>query len=65
MNKAFILCLGSPKTGTTSLYNALGELPSVDFGLIKEYHVLDALYVKECRFSGEGLLGTNVKQKES
>ena len=50
MDKIFILCLGSPKTGTTSLYNALGEIPGVDFGLIKEYHVLDALYVKECRF---------------
>ena len=65
MEKIFILCLGSPKTGTTSLYNALGELPIVDFGLIKEYHVLDALYVKECRFFGEDILGTNVKPKES
>ena len=50
MSKVFILCLGSPKTGTTSLYDALGKLPSVDFGLIKEYHVLDALYIKECGF---------------
>ena len=46
--KTFILCVGAQKAGTTWLYNYLKEALNVDTGFSKEYHIWDAINVKEC-----------------
>ena len=44
----FILCVGAQKTGTSWLHKQLNSLSTVNFGLLKEYHIWDALYVVHC-----------------
>ncbi len=44
----FILCVGAQKTGTSWLFKQLSGLSEVDFGLLKEYHIWDALHVSHC-----------------
>jgi len=48
MKKTFLLGAGAQKSGTTWLHGFLSENKSVDFGRLKEYHIWDALYIKEC-----------------
>lgn len=43
--KVFVLGVGAQKAGTTWLHDYLSSLPGADFGLMKEYHVLDSLYL--------------------
>ncbi len=47
--KNFILGVGGQKCGTTWLYRQLNKSKNVNMGFDKEYHVFDALYLKECR----------------
>ena len=47
-NKTFVLGVGCQKGGTSWLNRYLRLHPSSQLGLMKEYHVFDALYVKEC-----------------
>jgi len=47
--KQFILGVGCQKGGTSWLYEQLKICNSVDMGLVKEYHVFDALYVPDCK----------------
>ncbi len=49
MKKKFFLGVGAQKTGTTWLHSYLSRYPNFDFGPTKEYHIWDALYIKECR----------------
>ena len=50
MNKQpiFILGLGAQKAGTSWLHKQLSRLSNVNFGVLKEYHIWDALYVGHC-----------------
>jgi hypothetical protein len=48
MKKTFFLGVGAQKAGTTWLHRYLSRYPNFDFGKTKEYHVWDALYVKDC-----------------
>ncbi len=48
MKKCFVLGVGAQKSGTTWLYKYLSNDVSVNFGPHKEYHIWDALYIKEC-----------------
>ncbi len=43
----FLLGVGAQKSGTTWLYDYLQRHPATDMGFRKEYHIFDALYVKE------------------
>ncbi|TRW98706.1 sulfotransferase [Paracoccus sp. M683] len=47
-SKTFLLGVGAQKCGTSWLHDYLGGHPSCDMGIVKEYHVLDALYVPHC-----------------
>ncbi|BES66418.1 hypothetical protein SANA_28570 [Gottschalkiaceae bacterium SANA] len=47
-NKIFILGVGCQKGGTSWLNHYLRLHPSSQLGIMKEYHVFDALYVPEC-----------------
>jgi hypothetical protein len=49
MNKKFFLGVGAQKGGTTWLHAYLSRYPNFSFGSVKEYHIWDALYIKECR----------------
>jgi hypothetical protein len=49
MKKTFLLGVGAQKSGTTWLHRYLSENKNVNFGACKEYHIWDALYIKECR----------------
>jgi hypothetical protein len=49
MNNKFVLCVGAQKSGTTWLHSYLSRRPGFDMGLMKEYHVWDALSIGECR----------------
>ena len=48
MDKTFLLGVGAQKSGTTWLYRYLSDNKNVNFGHRKEYHVWDALDIKEC-----------------
>jgi hypothetical protein len=50
MNKQpiFILGVGAQKAGTSWLHKQLSRLSNVNFGVLKEYHIWDALYVGHC-----------------
>ena len=48
-DKNFILGVGCQKGGTTWLYSQLYKSKHTDMGFTKEYHIFDALYVKESR----------------
>lgn len=48
MQKTFILGVGAQKSGTSWLYEYLSAQNNVNFGSLKEYHIWDALYLKEC-----------------
>ncbi|GMG83696.1 hypothetical protein LNKW23_29090 [Paralimibaculum aggregatum] len=45
----FVLGLGAQKAGTTWLHDYLGGMGCANFGFAKEYHILDALHLPECR----------------
>lgn len=47
-NKVFVLGVGCQKGGTSWLNRYLRLHPSSKLGLMKEYHVFDALYVEGC-----------------
>jgi hypothetical protein len=47
MSKIFLLGLGAQKCGSTWLYNYIQSNPEADLGFAKEYHIFDALWVKE------------------
>lgn len=49
MSKKFFLGVGAQKGGTTWLHSYLSRYPNFNFGPLKEYHIWDALYVKDCR----------------
>lgn len=44
-NPIFVLGLGAQKAGTTWLHDALSSAPDADFGTLKEWHILDAMYL--------------------
>lgn len=46
-NKTFLLCLGTQKAGTSWLWDFLKDIPNIDFGSLKEYHVFDRLLFQE------------------
>ena len=46
--KTFLLGVGCQKGGTSWLHNYLKHHSQCDFGFRKEYHVFDALWLKEC-----------------
>ncbi|MEM8906266.1 MAG: hypothetical protein AAGD05_00350 [Bacteroidota bacterium] len=46
MKKNYLLGLGGQKCGTTWFYKFLASSEEVDFGFMKEYHVLDAHYTE-------------------
>ncbi len=48
MEKRFILGVGAQKAGTTWLCEYLKSYDCVKYGLLKEHHVWDALYIPEC-----------------
>jgi len=48
MKKVFLLGVGAQKSGTTWLHQYLSSQKNYDFGACKEYHIWDALYIKEC-----------------
>lgn len=48
MKKCFVLGVGAQKSGTTWLHRYLADNVNVNFGVHKEYHIWDALYIKEC-----------------
>ena len=48
MKKTFILGVGAQKSGTSWLYRYLSTQQNSNFGALKEYHIWDALYIKEC-----------------
>jgi len=52
----FLLGLGCQKGGTSWLYHYLSCHPNVDMGMLKEYHVLDLLYIPEFRKKYTALL---------
>tara|TARA_B100000378_G_scaffold70310_1_gene53413 strand:- start:87 stop:1001 length:915 start_codon:yes stop_codon:yes gene_type:complete len=43
----FLLGMGAQKAGTSWLYNYIKQQPEADFGQLKEYHVWDALNIRE------------------
>jgi hypothetical protein len=47
--RTFILGVGAQKAGTTWLHEYLVSAPGVAAGMMKEYHVWDALYVPTCQ----------------
>jgi hypothetical protein len=48
MKKTFVLGVGAQKSGTSWLYEYLSAQKNSNFGALKEYHIWDALYIKEC-----------------
>jgi hypothetical protein len=48
MKKCFVLGVGAQKSGTTWLHKYLSSNTNVNFGTYKEYHIWDALFIKEC-----------------
>lgn len=48
MEKKFFLGLGAQKSGTTWLNSYLRSSDSFNLGLMKEYHIWDAIYLKAC-----------------
>ncbi len=49
MEKTFLLGMGAQKSGTTWLHRNLTARSDANFGFTKEYHVLDAIHVPECK----------------
>ena len=47
--KTFLLGVGCQKGGTTWLYQYLSAHPECDFGFCKEYHVFDALWIRQAK----------------
>lgn len=46
--KTFVLGVGAAKSGTHWLYDYLTQTGKADMGIMKEYHIWDALTVPEC-----------------
>ena len=56
----FILGLGAQKAGTSWLYKQLSQISSVNFGVLKEYHIWDALHIEHCsRWIVDNVLDNN------
>jgi len=49
LQNTFILGVGAQKAGTTWLYQYLKLSPHFNPGLMKEYHIWDALFIDSCR----------------
>lgn len=49
MKKIFLLGVGAQKCGTTWLYNYLKNHKNTEMGFLKEYHIFDALHIRECK----------------
>ena len=49
MQNTFILGVGAQKAGTTWLHQYLKLSPRFNLGLMKEYHIWDALFIDSCR----------------
>ena len=47
--KTFVLGVGAQKAGTTWLHSYLSSIDGVDLGMFKEYHILDTIYIPECK----------------
>ena len=47
--KTFLIGLGAQKAGTSWLWDYIDAASGTDMGPVKEYHVLDALFLPECR----------------
>lgn len=41
----FLLGVGTQKSGTSWLYTQLQKSPETNMGLLKEYHIWDALFI--------------------
>lgn len=48
MDKVFVLGLGAQKAGTSWAHGYLAACSGADFGMMKEYHVWDAIDIPEC-----------------
>ena len=48
MNRYFLLGIGAQKTGTSWLYRNLKKHHQFDFGITKEYHIWDTIFLKSC-----------------
>jgi hypothetical protein len=55
MPKHFLLGIGAQKSGSTWLRNYIQSSPNADLGFTKEYHIFDALWVKEQQICKEFL----------
>ena len=44
----FLLGVGAQKAGTSWLHKQVSRSKFVDFGILKEYHIWDAIFVKHC-----------------
>jgi hypothetical protein len=49
LQNTFILGVGAQKAGTTWLHQYLKLSPHFNLGLMKEYHIWDALFIDSCR----------------
>ena len=47
--KTFVLGVGAQKAGTTWLHNYLSTRTDADFGIVKEYHIFDAITLPSSR----------------
>lgn len=56
--KIFLLGVGCQKGGTSWLHDYLSKNPKINMGFMKEYHVFDALYIKECH----GFVESKIKE---
>lgn len=59
--KTFLLGVGSPKSGTTWLFNYLGKFDNINLGYKKEYHAFDTKYLDYCNH----FLASNNRLSES
>lgn len=48
MNKTFLLGVGAQKSGATCLHKYSSDNQNVSFGPLKESHIRNGIYVKEC-----------------
>lgn len=46
--RTFVLGVGAQKAGTTWLHQYLAGYPCADFGMHKEYHIWDAVFLESC-----------------
>ena len=59
--KTFLLGMGAQKTGTGWLYNYLKDNKKTDFGVMKEYHIFDAMELNEFKVFKNSHVKSGVK----